>query len=69
MPTTGVALALVAALGCSSIATAQAVDLAARSRAAAQAMEAGRFADVARLYQDLVQAVPKIGRASCRERG
>lgn len=58
MRRTGVALALVAALGCSSIATAQSSDPAARSRAAAQAMEAGRFADAVRIYQDLVQAVP-----------
>ena len=49
---------LVAALGCSSTVMAQSADLAARSRAAGQAMEAGRFADAARIYQDLVQAVP-----------
>src|SRR5688500_17627514 len=58
MPRTGVALALVAALGCSATVTAQSADLAARSRAASQAMEAGRFADAARIYQDLAQAVP-----------
>jgi predicted Zn-dependent protease len=58
MPRTGVALALVAALGCSATVTAQSADLAARSRAAGQAMEAGRFADAARIYQNLVQAVP-----------
>jgi predicted Zn-dependent protease len=52
------ALALVAALGCGSIVTAQSADLAARSRTAAQAMEAGRFADAARIYEDLLQAVP-----------
>lgn len=58
MPRTGVALALVAALACGSTVAAQSADLAARSRAAVQAMEAGRFADAARIYQDLVQAVP-----------
>ena len=45
MPRTGVALALVAALACGSTVAAQSADLAARSRAAVQAMEAGRFAD------------------------
>ena len=49
---------LVAALGCSFTVMAQSADLAARSRAAGQAMEAGRFADAARIYQDLVKAVP-----------
>jgi predicted Zn-dependent protease len=52
------AMALLALVCCSAAAAAQTADLAARSRQAAQAMQAGKFDDAARIYRDLLQAVP-----------
>ena len=51
-------LTLLAALCCSALLTAQTAELAARSRAASQAMEAGQFDEAARIYRDLLQTVP-----------
>lgn len=51
-------LTLLAALCCSAVLAAQTADLAARSRAASQAMEAGQFDEAARIYRDLLQTVP-----------
>ena len=53
-----VGLTLLAALCCSAVLAAQTAELAARSQAASRAMQAGQFEDAARMYRDLLQAVP-----------
>jgi predicted Zn-dependent protease len=52
------ALTVFAALCCGALVTAQTAELAARSQAASRAMQAGQFEDAARMYRDLLQAVP-----------